>query len=227
MRASHKHRLDNERLLQIVASHLGLSQIMSAAWIHKGTGKTTRSWDQLVAKGLPVASIKSRLKEHGYIEVKVWLRPEDYIIYDGKRYRKKCDHHVNVSPYGEILQGKARGRKRSNVNPKYVYCNLDHQWYLAAKRLSDHVKIKSANKLYKRGIQQLVCRGLLRVHLKDTRIHIVPVEDGWMIVRGNGTPLVDLTETNETDAWIRAYSELVPKVSFFTIGIPKKHEDAV
>ena len=76
----------------------------------------------------------------------------------------------------------------------------DHQWYLAAKRLSDHVKIKSANKLYKRGIQQIVCRGLLRVHFKDTKIHMVPGDDGWQIVRGDGTPLVDWTETNETDA---------------------------
>ena len=226
MRASHKHRLDNERLLQIVASHLGLSQIMSAAWVHKGTGKTNTSYDRLIAKGIPIGSIKSRDKGR-YIEVKVWTDPGDYLLYDGKRFRKKCDHHVNVSPFGEIIQGEARGRKRSNVNPKYVYCNLDHQWYLAAKRLSDHVKIKSANKIYKRGIQQIVCRGLLRVHFKDTKIHMVPGDDGWQIVRGDGTPLVDWTEPNETDAWIRAYSELVPKVSFFTIGIPKKHEDAV
>lgn len=226
MRPTHQSRLDNERLLQIVASHLGLTQIMSAAWINQRHGKDKRSWDRLVAMGLPIGSIKSRLKGEGYIEIKVWLRPEDYIIYDGKRYRKKCDHHVNVSPFGEILEGQARGRKRSNVNPKYVYCNLDHDWFLAAKRLCDHIKIKSANQLYKRGIQQIVCRGLLRVHLKDNKVHIIPGEDGWSIVRGDGTDLFDWAEPDETKAWIRAYSELVPRVSFFSIGVPKMHEAA-
>ena len=227
MRATHRNKFDNERLLQIVASHLGLPQIMSAAWVHKGTGKTTRGWDKMVAKGLPIGSIKSRIKEGGYIEIKVWLDPADYVLYPGKRYRKKCDVSVNVSPYGEIIPTKKRGRKRSNINPKYVYCNLDHDWFLAAKRLCDHIKIKSANQLYKRGIQQIVCRGLLRVHLKDPQIHIRPIEVGWSIVRGDGTNLFEWTEADETDAWIRAYSELVPKVSFFSIGIPKKHEDVV
>lgn len=220
MRQTHQIKLDQERLLQIVASHLGLPGIVSANRVYRTTGKTDQSWDTIIARGMPIASLKSRRKL-GYIEVKVWLLPEDYLLYDGKRSRKSCDMHVNVSPYGEIIQGKARGRKRSNINPRMVYCRLDHKWYLATKRLVDLTRGASANAFYKMGIQTFVCKGLVRKHLSDPHIVCLPSNDGWKICHPNGERICDWDEPNETEAWIRAYRELIPTVSFFELGLRK------
>ena len=218
MKATHKKKLTRERLLHIVATYLGLDGIMNAGRIHRCATTDRANWDRMIAMDLPIGATKIR---GDYVEVKVWLDPQAYLLYEGKRSRPSCDHHVNVTMYGEIIKGRGRGRKRSNVNARNVYCRLDHKWYLATKRLVDLTRGSSANAYYKLGIQTFVCKHLVRLHLKDDYVLCLPTDGGWKICRANGERICDWDESSETKAWVRAYKELIPTVSFFELGIRK------
>tara|TARA_R110000803_G_scaffold168468_2_gene231544 strand:+ start:942 stop:1595 length:654 start_codon:yes stop_codon:yes gene_type:complete len=206
-----------ERLLQIIADHLGYDQLFDAARITSTLSKANKLL--LTEVGVPIASTKSR---GDYIEIKVWEDSYDYLINQHKRSRPKCSKHINVTPYGEIIVGRGRGRKRSNINPRHVYCRLDSKWYQAARMMKHKSRHISCNQIYKEAIIEVICRHLVRQHLGQLVICMPTSDNRWAIIHPDHTPVFTWNAENETEAWTRAYKESVPTTYEWMMGIKKE-----
>jgi hypothetical protein len=161
--------ISKERILMVVADHLGLENVIQANKLRK---KSSSDLNQL---NFAIGQIKNQGE---YYDVMVWLDIKKFTAEN----RPKCDHRIQIDLFGQLYKKKKAGRRKSVIQKEMMAFSIHPRDVRLTNEVCDN-----RSKLMRRAVRRSVYLEHLVWIYKDPHLHTRPTPNGYGLYRGDGS----------------------------------------